>query len=87
MLESHNGAQPPGGVMKLLSSIHKTLFLTVLAYPLVTIEPLSADDQELQETLQRMEQLLQQQQEELEAQRRELAEQRELIRQLQESHR
>jgi hypothetical protein len=73
--------------MKRLSPIQKALFLTVLAYPLMAIEPLLAEDQDLQETLQRMEQLLQQQQEELEAQRRELAEQRELIRQLQQEQR
>jgi hypothetical protein len=73
--------------MKRLSPIQKALFLTVLAYPLIAIEPLLAEDQDLQDTLQRMEQLLQQQQEELEAQRRELAEQRELIRQLQQEQR
>ena len=71
--------------MKLFSSVQRALFLTVLSFPLIAIAPLSADDQDLQETLQRMEQLLQQQQEELEVQRKELAEQRELIRQLQET--
>ncbi len=49
------------------------------------VQPLLADDQDIQEALERMEQLLKQQQQELEAQRKELAEQRTLIQQLQQA--
>jgi hypothetical protein len=70
--------------MKLFAMPSKVVvayIVTVVAVlPVTTV---LADDQDLQETLQRMEAMLQQQQAELAAQRRELAEQRELIRQLQ----
>jgi hypothetical protein len=49
----------------------------------VGFQPVLADEQDLEKTLQRMEQLLLQQQQELEVQRKELAEQRVLIQQLQ----
>jgi hypothetical protein len=49
----------------------------------VGFQPVLADEQDLESTLQRMEQLLLQQQQELEVQRKELAEQRVLIQQLQ----
>jgi hypothetical protein len=62
------------------------LFILALLTGLAVITlPLSADEKDLQKTLQRMEQLLQQQQQELEVQRRELAEQRALIQQLQQA--
>lgn len=50
-----------------------------------SIQPLFANDPDIQATLQRMEQLLQQQQQELEAQSKELAAQRALIKQLQQA--
>jgi hypothetical protein len=51
----------------------------------LTASPVYAQEQDLQETLQKLQSLLEQQQLELQAQRRELAEQRQLIQQLQES--
>jgi len=65
----------------------KTVLLHILVSSIAlafAVQPLSADEKDLQETLARMEQLLQQQQQELEAQRKELAAQRTLIQQLQE---
>ncbi|MFC1797215.1 hypothetical protein ACFL1V_08985, partial [Pseudomonadota bacterium] len=67
------------------SSISNVTRLVLLISLSVTIQPLLADDQDLQETLNRMEQLLKQQQQELQAQRKELDEQRALIRQLQQA--
>ena len=63
------------------------IILTTLMVQLGIVPALSADEQDLQETLLRMEQLLNQQQQELKAQRKELAEQRELIQQLQNAQR
>jgi len=69
------------------AKLHMT-FLLILAFSICqvgTVQPLMADEKDLQETLLRMEQLLTQQQLELEAQRKELAEQRTLIQQLQQA--
>ena len=66
----------------------RTPFVFMLAFlicQVAAVQPLLADEKDLQETLLRMEQLLNQQQQELEAQRKELAEQRTLIQQLQQA--
>jgi len=63
----------------------RLLILVFLIWQAAAVQPLLAEDQDLQETLDRMEQLLKQQQQELEAQRKELVEQRALIRQLQQA--
>ena len=67
------------------SQIHRLIVLATFTGLAGIALPLSADEQDLQKTLQRMEQLLQRQQQELEAQRSELAEQRVLIQQLQQA--
>ena len=66
------------------SQLRKSHILTGLVFGFtVGFQPVLADEQDLERTLQRMEQLLLQQQQELETQRKELAEQRILIQQLQ----
>jgi len=68
-----------------IQRIGQAFFSAILLYLLLATAPVLAQEQDLQETLQRLESLLEQQQQELQVQRRELAEQRALIKQLQES--
>jgi hypothetical protein len=67
-----------------IQRVEQVFFSAILLYLLLATAPVLAQEQDLQETLQRLESLLLQQQQELQAQGRELAEQRALIRQLQE---